>query len=265
MSLSSAALLPHSPLLIPEIGQANYKLLDKTISAYQEVGRNIKNKNTDTLIITSPHGAMQPDSFTLDIAPEMNIDLKDFGFIPPKTTLTGNIVLADKIVSSLRPDFPLQLSSTEALDQGSAIPIYTLREFLDQIKIIVLSSADNLSLEEHIKLGRRLRTVIDNETDNISIIASGDLSHRLQKKSPGGYSPKGTKFDNKLIEYLSNSQTALDNISKMDQKLIRDAKECALKPLLILLGILGEQPWQADVLNYQTDFGVGYLSLNFQI
>ena len=98
----------------------------------------------------------------------------------------------------------------------------------------------------------------------IAVISSSDLSHRLKKKSPGGYSPKGAKFDNKLIEYLADPKTAAANILKMDSKLIEAAGECGLKPIVVLLGILDGLENEAKILAYQTDFGVGYLSLNFK-
>ena len=265
MALVAVALLPHSPLLIPEIGRANYDFLAKTTSAYEQIAAEFKERAVNTIIIISPHAATQPDSFVLNVAPEMIIDLKDFGFIPAKTAWSGDALLADQITSALRPDFPLQLISEEILDHGSAIPAYLLRNFLPNLKIIIIAPANDLDLETQLNFGQKLRAVIAQSDKNIALIASGDLSHRLKKKSPGGYSPKGAKFDNKLIEYLSDPLTAQDNILKMDLKLIADAGECGLKSLTILLGVIADRPWQSDVLAYQTDFGVGYLSLNFKI
>lgn len=265
MSLSTAALLPHSPILIPEIGQANYKFLAKTVAAYDEVKATITSNEVQSLIIISPHSPADPDSFILNIAPEMLINLQDFGFIPAKTAFSGDALLADKISSSLRAEFPLRLTSENILDHGSAIPLYVMKSLQPTIKIVIVSPAETASLEEQFRFGQSLGQVIKENEKNIAVIASGDLSHRLKKTSPDGYSPKGAKFDNKLIEYLSESTRAKDNILKMDANLITGASECALKPITILLGILNDQPWQADILSYQTDFGIGYLSVNFKI
>ena len=51
----------------------------------------------------------------------------------------------------------------------------------------------------------------------------------------------------------------------MDNKLIKDAGECGLKPIVILLGILEEIDNKSRILSYQTDFGIGYLSLEFEL
>jgi len=265
MALTTIALLPHSPLLIPEIGRTNFSFLAKTSAAYDEIAEELKAKEINTIIIISPHGSAQTNSFIINVAPEMEIDLKDFGFIPPKTILNGDSLLADKIQAALRPEWPVQLISENIIDNGSAIPLYLLKNAVPDLKILIISPAEKLSLKEQVKFGKKLQTVILENSKNIAVIASGDLSHRLQKKSPGGYSPKGAKFDNKLIEYLSEPLTATDNILKMDPGFIEDAGECGLKPLMVILGVLGGLNWESKVLAYQTDFGIGYLSMNFKI
>jgi len=264
MALIKTVILPHSPLLIPEIGRANYSFLDKTTSAYKQVGESLKNLGVDTLIIISPHGLSQDNAFTLNVAPEMTINLQDFGFIPPKTILKGDSLLADQIKNAINNELPIQLISEGVLDYGSAIPAYLLKSLIPDFKIIVLIPANDLSLEDHFKLGKHLKEIIESNNKKIAVISSSDLSHRLKRKSPGGYSPKGAKFDNKLIGYLSEPKTAAENILKMDANFIKDAGECGLKPIIILLGILEDKNIETRIFSYQTDFGIGYLSLEFE-
>lgn len=265
MALIKSVILPHSPLLIPEIGRANYSFLEKTVNAYKKIGEDLKTLGLETLVIISPHGLTQDNAFTLNVAPEMAIDLKDFGFIPPKTILNGDSLLADQIKTALHGTLPLQLISKTTLDYGSAIPAYLLKNLVGDFKVVIIIPANNLSLEDHFSLGRKLKETIDTSEKKIAIIASSDLSHRLKRKSPGGYSPKGAKFDNKLIEFLSEPKTAAANILKMDAKLIKDAGECGLKPITILLGLLEDKKTNSHIFSYQTDFGVGYLSLEFEL
>ncbi len=264
MALIKTIILPHSPLLIPEIGRANYSFLSKTADAYKQVGESLKNLGIETLVIISPHGLTQNNTFTLNVAPEMTINLQDFGFIPPKIILNGDSLLADQIKNAIKSDLPLQLISESVLDYGSAIPAYLFKNIIDDFKIIVLVPANNLSLADHLNLGRHLQEIIKTSDKKIAVLASSDLSHRLKRKSPGGYSPKGAKFDNKLIEYLSTPESAAENILKMDEKLIKDAGECGLKPIVVLLGLLEGIKTTARIFSYQTDFGVGYLSLEFE-
>lgn len=267
MPLIKAILLPHSPLLIPEIGRVNYNFLNKTAEIYKQTSIELKENKIDTIIIISPHALAQENEFLINVAPEMIINLKDFGFIPPKTTLDGDSLLADRIKNALKTnsDFIVQLVSQEEIDYGSAIPAYLLKNISSNFKLLIISPATEKSLEEQFLFGQKLNEVINESEKNIALIVSGDLSHRLKKKSPAGYSPKGTKFDNRLIEYLSDSKNAISNILKMDKNLIKEAGECGLKPIVIALGILDQNNWQGEVLAYQTDFGIGYLSLNFKL
>lgn len=267
MPLIKAILLPHSPLLIPEIGRANHSFLSKTTEVYKEVAEELKNKGVETIIIISPHALAQDNEFLLNIAPEMLIDLKDFGFILNKTALQGDSLLADQIKNSLKAnsDFTTTLVSEETVDYGSAIPAYLLKNIIGDYKLLVIAPAKEKSLDDIYLYGQKLKEILNTSEKNIALIASGDLSHRLKKKSPAGYSPKGAKFDNKLIEYLSDAKSAATNIIKMDKKLIKNAGECGLKPIIMTLGVLDEINWQPEILAYQPDFGIGYLSLNFKL
>ena len=195
----------------------------------------------------------------------MELTFSDFGFIPQKNYLKGDVLLSDIIKNQLKNAFPIKITSEEKLDYGSAIPLYLLKSPDSSFKVLVISPVEKLDLTTHFKYGEKLAEIIQTSNKNIAIIASGDLSHRLKRKSPGGYSPKGAKFDNKVIEYLSEPETAKNNILNMDKKLILEASECGLKPITIMLGLLNQTRWESDILAYQTDFGVGYLSLEFSL
>lgn len=265
MALVTVALLPHSPLLIPEVGRANYDFLSQTIAAYDQVATALIQSEVETIIVISPHGQQSNSEFIINVAPEMSPDFKDFGFIPSPAAIAGDAILADQIKNALRPDFPVSLVSHPELDYGSGVPLYLLKKRRPPIKTLVIYPPENLSLTEQASFGSRLGGVISQRSKKIALIASGDLSHRLKKKSPGGYSPKGAKFDNRLIELLSAGPSGRENILSLDLRLAKDAGECGLKPIAISLGLLDGIDWKPEILAYQTDFGIGYLSMMFHL
>lgn len=265
MALKLAALLPHSPLLIPEIGKANHSFLEKTTAAYETIGKQLAELSVDTVVIITPHSTSSLDSFVLNVAPDMSADFRDFGFLAAANPTSGDAILADQIKNALRPDFAIELDSQANLEHGSGIPLYLLRKYVPEAKALILSAPSGRELEEQAAFGARLGGVISQRNKNIAVIASGDLSHRLKKKSPGGYSPKGAKFDNRLIELISDGPSGIDAILSTEKKLAEEAGECGLKPLALLLGILGGLDWEPEILAYQTDFGIGYLSVNFHL
>lgn len=263
MPLLNAAIVPHSPILIPEIGKINQQVLDKTVKAYQNLANKLQGNDIETIIIISPHGLVQTNWFTINVGPELAIDLSGFGFLGANRKFSSDLDFINRLKNT--EGLEIQLISNPKLDYGSSIPLYLLTASMPDVKIVSLSYASELNLEEHFILGERLNQIINESAQRIAVIASGDLSHRLKKNSPSGYSPKGAKFDNKLIEFLNSPASAKENILNMDSKLIADANECGLKSIAILLGALKEKAYQPETLAYQTDLGIGYLTMEFKL
>lgn len=61
MGIAAAFAVPHPPLIIPEVGRGEEKGIQKTIDAYEEVGRRIAAIAPDTIVISSPHTVMYRD------------------------------------------------------------------------------------------------------------------------------------------------------------------------------------------------------------
>ena len=261
MKITFAALVPHSPLLIPEIAKENYRLIAKTAAAYDKLGAELQAGQPDTIIIITPHAKAPGHNFYFNSAPEVVTDFSELGFLANGRKFKSNLSLIQECKEKLRPEFPLQLLSAEKLDYASSIPLQLLTEDSNKPQIIQLSYSSG-SLEEQWQFGQALGKIISARTEKVAVIASGDLSHRLKKNSPAGYSPKGAKFDNKLIEFL-NSETPIENILKMDENLIKNAAECGLKSVVLALGIMAgtETPIKPQGLAYQTELGIGYLTM----
>lgn len=262
MSNVLSALLPHSPLLIDEIGKNNKEVLKSTINAYNLIKDKIIENKVETIIIVSQHNKILDDSFSIGLAPKFEINFSQFSCFKKRDSLKSNILLTDRLLNFIFPDFLIETRPVPILDHVSAIPLELLTKDKKNIKVLPIYCANNLSWQEHYSFGLKLREFIEAQEKNLAIIASGSLSHRLKMNSPGGYSPKGVKFDNKIIQYLSNSQTAKDKILNLYPENVEEVKESVIKPLLILLGIVG-QNYIGKQLAYQTDFGVGYLSYLF--
>lgn len=155
------------------------------------------------------------------------------------------------------------------LDHGCGVPLYLLTSYLNNtvaqavpLKIIPIYYS-GLNLDAHFKFGQLLKREILFSKNRIAVIASGDLSHRLSKDAPAGFSPVGAKFDKKIINYLKYKKT--QEILKINNKIINEAGECGLKSIIILLGILDEIKFEPDLLSYESPFGIGYLTMNFKL
>ena len=262
MPIIASAFLPPSPLLIPEIGKQNYNLLHKTVKAYQAVAEILKKEEAEIIVIISPHGKAQDQNVSFNIHPQLAISFQEFGYLATVKTLTPALRLADDIQQQLGREEGIKLSAEKHLDYGSAIPLHLLSADLKAPKVLSLLPAAKKDRNYHYQFGQKLGEILHKRPEKIAIIAAGDLSHRLKKNSPAGYSPKGARFDNRVIEYLNDHENGREKLLNLDDKIAEEALESGLKQLSLLLGIMGET-CEAQILAYQNDFGVGYLSVNF--
>lgn len=262
MAIVFSAITPHPPILIPSIGKENLEALKKTSQAFKTLEENLYTSKAETLLIISPHGIIQSEAFTMNLNPKFTIDFEQFGDLTTKQTLNGDIGLAYKIREHLETRAPLQLISEEKLDHGCGVPIHLLTQHLKDIKILPLYYS-GLDYEAHLEFGKLLQRELQVNKNRVAVIASGDLSHRLTKDAPAGYSPKGAKFDKKLLDLIRSKKT--NEILNLDFKLIGDAGECGLKSIIILLGILHGIQYEPQILSYEGPFGVGYLTANFKL
>ena len=53
MAIVGSFLVPHPPLIIPEVGRGEERQIQKTIDAYKEVASRIAKLKPDTIIISS--------------------------------------------------------------------------------------------------------------------------------------------------------------------------------------------------------------------
>ena len=63
MGITSAIMVPHPPLIIPEIGRGKENEIEKTIHAYHEAARRLAEHKPETIVLISPHQILYSDYF----------------------------------------------------------------------------------------------------------------------------------------------------------------------------------------------------------
>ena len=61
MPIHAAFIVPHPPLIIPEVGRGEEKKIQNTIDSYDLVGKRIAEIKPQTIIVISPHSIMYSD------------------------------------------------------------------------------------------------------------------------------------------------------------------------------------------------------------
>jgi len=257
MSLIFSAITPHPPIIIPEIGGNNLAKVEKTISSLNELAGDLYVSQPEIIFIISPHSIINPQAYCLNLANEFISNLKEFGPSQKEQKYKCEMELLSSIKEAAdKENIPVNIISQPILDHGVSVPLYYLCQHLKNIKIIPISYS-LLNYDAHYKFGQLLRKIILTSNKRIAVIASGDLSHRLTKEAPAGYSPEGKTFDNLLINFLEEKKAK--EILTINRQLIEDAGECGLRSIIVLLGILNGSNYKFKKLSYEGPFGVGYL------
>ncbi|MFA5127568.1 MAG: AmmeMemoRadiSam system protein B [Patescibacteria group bacterium] len=261
MSLVFSAFTPHPPLIVPSIGKTELKKLSKTSSAFKELERNLYAAQPEVILIISPHGSFFPDVFTVNSCVKYTADFKDFGDLETSCEFNGDFEMTHRLRDATkRKHFPATLISEPRLDHGSSVPLIMLAGKLTGAKIVQLGFCD-LDFKTHLDFGALIKEQILLSNRRVAVIASGDMSHALSTDAPAGFNKAGAEFDKKIRELLMAGN--ISGILNLDEKLIKNASECGLRSLLILLGILQKMHYDYRELAYEAPFGVGYLTAEF--
>lgn len=262
--LNFAAICPHPPLIVPEIGGSQTSLAKKTVDALETLAKEFKRVAPETVIIISPHGPMRYDKFTINFEDHFKGSFSDFGATNSDFNFTNNPELAKLIFSELRKKhFPIEVVRESNVDHGVLIPLYYLLKEMDWKPKIIPLTYTSLDWETHHNFGKFISDVIDNIDQSVAIIASGDMSHRLTEDAPAGFSPYGIKFDQTLIELLKKKETS--KILNLNPDFCEEAGECGLRSIIIALGALEKHKYSFKQLSYEGPIGVGYLVGHWKI
>ncbi|MFA5126514.1 MAG: AmmeMemoRadiSam system protein B [Patescibacteria group bacterium] len=260
--ITFACLVPHAPLLIPEVGQDNLQHLKETVEAYRFLEAELYVAKPEIIILLSSHANTPGETFTINQRPMLKVNFKRFGDLVTNLEFKNEISLGYKIKEACETALPVNLNAEEQVTYSSGVPLYYLTQHLPQVKIVVINYS-TLTPEVHLKFGEIIKEQIDSYGQRVALVASGDLSHRLHQDSPAGFSPRGQEFDQKIINLLANRD--LEGLIKLDSELVKEAGECAWRSILILLSTIKELDYTPVKLSYQAPFGIGYLVEQFKI
>ncbi|MBT3230311.1 AmmeMemoRadiSam system protein B [Candidatus Uhrbacteria bacterium] len=256
-----AALTPSSPLLLPSIHKEKGVKLQKTLDAMEELAEELYASHPDVILLLSEHPTTYQDAFSINISNPYTFDMSAFGDLGFDRKLHPDIETIDRLQRNLRnQDQPVTLTTDEALDHGSAVAIGLLTEKLPDVKLIPITYS-SLDAKAHFQFGQALKDIVFNADKRIAVIASGDLSHALESKSPAGFHKDGLLFDEKIKELVSQKNTAA--LISIDSDLVENAQQTAYQQLLILFGLLERVSVKPSILSYEAPFGVGFMVANF--
>ncbi|MGI5872108.1 MAG: AmmeMemoRadiSam system protein A [Bacillota bacterium] len=257
------ALMPHPPLLVPDVGKEQIAKVRATAEAMQKLAAEIKGLQPETIIIFSPHGPVFSDGMAIR-GGELVLrgHLRRFGsareFVRRVDGELAEAVAREAVAAGIytmvMDEAALQRHGIDPLlDHGVLVPL----SFLDEVDAAVVAMGmafmPRLQLME---FGRAVARAIEKVGRRTVVIASGDLSHCLTHDAPVPYNPNGEKLDREIMACLKDAD--FGRLARLDPELQEKGAECGYRTLLMLAGVLDGRWVEANCLSYEGPYGVGY-------
>lgn len=257
MGLVAAFMVPHPPLAVHEVGRGRENDIQETIDSYVKVAKEIARIKPDTIVISSPHTVLYSDYFHLSSDEVIKGDFGNFGAKEITFEEKVDLELVGKIVDIAKEkEFPTGiLDDNQELDHGSMVPLYFIRKFYNDFKIVIVGLS-GLPFSKHYKMGQIIKDAINELDKKVVYVASGDLSHKLQEYGPYGFVKEGPIYDEKIMKIMSNADFL--ELLEFDNNIRERASECGHRSFIMMSGALDKEALRVEKLSHQDITGVGY-------
>ncbi|MDD4493325.1 MAG: AmmeMemoRadiSam system protein A [Eubacteriales bacterium] len=270
--LISAYIMPHPPIVVPEVGNGREMAARSTLEGCRRVAAKIAADKPDTIIVISPHAPLFQDYIYMSELPTLEGSLEQFGAPEVSFSFTNDIDLVNRIsfeagqqgipAGGLNNKDRKRFNISGRLDHGVLVPLYFVSNEYRGFKLVQIALSD-MSFYDLYKFGMCIRKGIKESAGNTVLLASGDLSHKLSEDAPYGFSKRAAEFDSAIIKAVNNSDPM--SLVEMEKDLYESAGECGLRAFIIMYGALDGYILEPEVYSYEGPFGVGYCTAKIKI
>ena len=258
MPILAGFMVPHPPLIVPAVGRGGEEEIVETTKAYERVAEEIAALKPETIIITSPHSIMYADYF--HISPREGARGSFINFRAPEVSFREeyDTELVEAICDlAAESDFPAGTMGERdrSLDHGTMVPLYFIEQKIRTFKLVRIGLS-GLPLTDHYRFGQMLAKAVEQTGRRVVIVASGDLSHKLQDYGPYGYAPEGPEYDKRIMDVMG--RTAFGELLDFSEDFCDKAAECGHRSFVIMAGAMDGRSVKAEILSHQDVTGVGY-------
>lgn len=258
MPIAAAYMVPHPPMIVPEVGRGSEKQIEKTIAAYRAVAAEIAEIRPETIIVTSPHAVMYADYFHVSPGEHASGDFGSFRAPGVKFRKEYDTELVSAVCALAKEkDFPAGTlgERDRRLDHGTMVPLYFVDQVVTDYRLVRIGLS-GLPLPDHYALGQMIRKAVEQTGRRVVLIASGDLSHKLQEYGPYGFAKEGPEYDARIMD--AAGRAAFGEMLEFDESFCDKAAECGHRSFVIMAGALDGLDVEAKVYSHEDVTGVGY-------
>lgn len=251
-------MVPHPPMIVPAVGRGSERQVEETTKAYERVADEIASLRPETIVITSPHSVMYADYFHISPGSSASGSFAGFGARDVSFSEDYDTELVSEI-ARLADEEGLAAGTLgerdPSLDHGTMVPLWFIRNSYKEGRIVRIGLS-GLPYTDHYRLGMLIREAADNTGRRVVIVASGDLSHKLQDYGPYGYVPEGPEYDERIMDVMGRA--AFDELLDFDETFCDKAAECGQRSFVIMAGAFDGTAVRSERLSHQDITGVGY-------
>ena len=258
MSIIAAFMVPHPPMIVPEIGRGSEKQIEKTVKAYERVAGEIAALKPETIIISSPHSVMYSDYFHISPGARASGSFADFR----ATQVRFDVEYDEELVKRLSAraealHFPAGTLGEKhpELDHGTMVPLWFILKKHKDFKL-VRTGLSGYDLLKHYEYGMLIKDTVEELGRKTVYVASGDLSHKLQDYGPYGFAEEGPVYDERIMDVCSGAR--FGELFDFDENFCEKAAECGHKSFVIMAGALDGKAVEAAQYSHEDVTGVGY-------
>lgn len=258
MAILAGFMVPHPPLIIPDVGRGQEEAIRETIQSYKSVAEEIGRLQPETIVLLSPHQTMYADYFHISPGRDARGDFGQFGAPQARMEVSYDTAFAERLGAEAGV-CGIQAGSLgereRKLDHGTMVPLYFVNQYWAEYRLVRIGLS-GFPLTAHYRLGQCIREAAQALDRRAVIIASGDLSHRLKEDGPYGYREEGPVYDAQIMDVMARA--AFGELLEFSEDFCEKAAECGHRSFTILAGAFDRTAVEAQKLSYEGPFGVGY-------
>ncbi len=260
-----AFMVPHPPLIIPDIGRGEEQKIGRTVEAYQEIGRRIADMRPETIILISPHQKMYADYFHISPGAGAKGDFGQFGAGQVRIEAVYDAEFRENLCKIAEAgELPAGTAGErdKRLDHGTMVPLYFINQYWSGYRLVRIGLS-GLPFSVHYELGQRIRETAQVLNRRTVLIASGDLSHRLKEDGPYGYREEGPSYDSRIMDVMGSAD--FGKLLDFSEDFCERAGECGHRSFVMMAGALDRRRVSSGRLSYEGPFGVGYGICSYEV
>lgn len=259
------AIAPHGGDIVAEIAD-DPRVMAKTRTAMQALGRRFAAARPETVIVLTPHGVVVQDAVSIGATAVAGGMLGDAPSRQIQAVFETDLELVDGLIgeaSSHRVPLARLVGEKRAmdavlpLDWGALIPLwFTAHVTRPRPKVVVLAPDRSLPRETLVRCGVAIARAAETSGKRVALIASCDQGHAHDPKGPYGYSPVAADHDRAMCAAIAEND--LPRLLEWPEEYLEAAKVDAFWQTIMLAGALGHTPMHGELLSYEapTYFGM---------